>query len=124
MCESATLLHSNHGKNKLPRILLVDDNENHSSTFSIILEEAGYSVDKYSGSAAALLKFKTKYYDLSVLDYRMPGLNGLGLYNRIREVYPTARVLIITAAYEELNEDVDNQTQQDNVGVIRKTSYQ
>ena len=50
----------------------------------------------------------------------MPSLNGLRLYKRIREIDPTAKVLIITAAFEELIEDVNNQTQQDNVRVIRK----
>ncbi len=104
----------------MPRILLVDDDEDHLNTFSMILEEGGYSVDACTGSAAALLEFKPNCYDLSVLDYRMPCLNGLGLYKRIREIDPTARVLIITAAFEQLNEDIDNQTQRDNVKVIRK----
>ena len=104
----------------MPRILLVDDDIDHLTTFTMILEEAGYSVDKCTGSDAALLEFKPNYYNLSVLDYRMPSLNGLGLYKRIREIDQTAKVLIITAAFEELNEDVDNQTQQDNVRVIRK----
>ena len=98
----------------------MDDNIDHLTTFTMILQEAGYSVDKCPGSDTALLEFKPSYYDLSVLDYRMPSLNGLGLYKRIREIDPTAKVLIITAAFEELNEDVDNQTQQDNVRVIRK----
>ncbi len=104
----------------MPRILLVDDDEDHLNTFSMILEEGGYSVDAYTDSAAALLEFKPNCYDLSVLDYRMPGLNGLGLYKRIKEIDPTARVLIITAAHEQLKEDIDNQTQQDNVKVMRK----
>ena len=50
----------------------------------------------------------------------MPSLNSLGLYKRIRELDPTAKVLIITAAFEELNEDVDNQSQQDNIRVKTK----
>jgi DNA-binding response OmpR family regulator len=105
----------------LLRILLVDDIEDHLSTFSMILEEAGYSVDKCSGSAAALLEFKPNYYDLAVLDYRMPGLNGMGLYRRIREIDPTTSVLIVTAAYEQLIEEEGDQTQgRDNVRIIRK----
>ena len=90
----------------------------------MILEEAGYSVDKCTGSDAAILEFKPNYYNLSELDYRMPSLNGLGLYKQIREIDPTAKVLIITAAFEEFNDDVDNQTQQDNVRGHKKTSFE
>ncbi|MEP6575925.1 MAG: response regulator [Nitrososphaerota archaeon] len=70
-------------RGNMPRFLLVDDDEDHLSTFTMILEEAGYSVDAYSCSAAALLEFRPRHYDLSVLDYRMPGLNGLGLYTAL-----------------------------------------
>jgi CheY-like chemotaxis protein len=84
----------------LPRILLVDDDKDHLTTFSIILEAAGYSVHRCVDSAAALLKFKPNYYDLSVIDYRMPGLNGYSLFRLIREIDPNAEILIVTAAYE------------------------
>ena len=59
----------------------------------MILENRGYSLDTYSDPAAALLKFKPNYYDLLLLDYRMPNLNGLELFARIREIDPTAKAL-------------------------------
>ena len=43
----------------------------------MILENRDYSLDTYSDPAAALLKFKPNYYDLLLLDHRMPNLNGL-----------------------------------------------
>jgi CheY-like chemotaxis protein len=81
----------------VPRILLVDDDEDHLKLFTMILENRGYCLNTYSDPAAALLKFKPNYYDLLLLDYRMPNLNGLELFARIREIDPTARALLLTA---------------------------
>ena len=70
----------------------------------MILENRGYSLDTYSDPAAALLKFKPNYYDLLLLDYRMPNLNGLELFARIREIDPTAKALLLTANHEQFTE--------------------
>ena len=77
----------------VPRILLVDDDLDHLKLFTMILENRGYSLDTYSDPAAALLKFKPYYYDLLLLDYRMPKLNGLELYARMRTVKKSVKVL-------------------------------
>jgi DNA-binding response OmpR family regulator len=70
----------------------------------MILENRGYSLDTYSDPAAALLKFKPNYYDLLLLDYRMPDLNGLELYARMREIDPTTKALLLTANHEQFTE--------------------
>jgi len=67
----------------------------------MILENKGYSLDTFSNPAAALLKFKPNYYDLLLLDYRMPKLNGLELYTQITEIDPTAKALLLTADHEQ-----------------------
>lgn len=105
----------------MPRIFLVDDDKDHLRTFTMILEEEGYSVDTYTDPVAALSTFKPNYYDLLVLDYRMPDLNGLHLYRRIKEKDPTARILIVTAAYEQLTEDEGDQIEErEKLRIIRK----
>ena len=88
----------------MPRILLVDDDKDHLKLFTMILENRDYSLDTYSDPAAALLKFKPNYYDLLLLDYRMPNLNGLELFARIREIDPTAKALLLTANHEQFTE--------------------
>ena len=70
----------------------------------MILENRGYSLDTFSDPAAALLKFKPNYYDLLLLDYRMPKLNGLELYAQITEIDPTAKALLLTANHEQFTE--------------------
>ena len=88
----------------MPCILLVDDDKDHIKLFTMILENRGYSLDTYCDPAAALLKFKPNYYDLLLLDYRMPNLNGLELFARIREIDPTAKALLLTANHEQFTE--------------------
>ncbi|MGA7978087.1 MAG: response regulator, partial [Nitrososphaeraceae archaeon] len=90
------------------RILLVDDDKDHLRLFTMILEDGGYSVDAYTDPVAALLKFRPKYYDLAVLDYIMPDLNGLELYRRIREKDPRIKCSILTATHEKFSEDENN----------------
>jgi DNA-binding response OmpR family regulator len=70
----------------------------------MILENRGYSLDTFSDPAAALLKFKPNYYDLLLLDYLMPKLNGLDLYAQITEIDPTAKALLLTANHEQFTE--------------------
>ncbi len=104
----------------MPRILLVYDDKDHLKLFTMILENRGYSFTTYSDPAAALLKFKPNYYDLLLPDYRMPNLNGLELYARMREIDPSTKALLLTASHEQLT-DENNQIQgRDNLRVIRK----
>ena len=108
------------GKENLPRILLVDDDKDHLRLFTLVLEDGGYSVDAYTDPDKALLKFRPNYYDVAVLDYLMPHLNGLELYRRIREINPRIRCSILTATHEKFSEEEDNPQGQGNLKVIRK----
>jgi len=86
----------------------------------MILENQGFTLDTYSDPSAALSQFKPNYYDLTVIDYLMPNLNGLELYNRIRDIDPSTKALLLTASHEQLT-DENNQIQgRDNLRVIRK----
>lgn len=88
--------------------MLVDDDKDHLKLFTMILQEKGFSLDTFSDSAAALLKFRPNYYDLLILDYLMPNLNGLELYKIIRKMDPTAKAIILTASHEQLTESKQN----------------
>ena len=103
----------------MPRILLVDDDKDHLKLFTMILENRGYSLVTYSDPAAALLEFKPNYYDLLLLDYRMPNLNGLELFARIRERDPTAKAMLLTANHEQFTEG-ELRAGQDYLRVITK----
>ena len=86
------------------RILLVDDDEDHLMLFTMILEKQGFVLDAYSDPIVALSQFKPNYYDLAVIDYLMPNLNGPELYKRLRDIDSSIKALLLTASHEELNE--------------------
>ena len=86
----------------------------------MVLEDGGYSVDAYTDPDKALSKFRPNYYDLAVLDYIMPDLNGLELYRRIKEIDPRIRCSILTADHEKFSKDEDKPQRPENLKIIRK----
>jgi signal transduction histidine kinase/CheY-like chemotaxis protein len=84
-------------KTKMKRIFLVDDDYDHTITFKMGLELAKFQVDAYNDSAIALSKFKPDYYDLLLIDVKMPKIDGFELYEKIKEIDNKVMVWFITA---------------------------
>ena len=82
------------------RILLVDDEIDHCLIYQIILQDAGYECKSYTDSVQALQQFKPNFYDLVILDIKMPRLDGFALCEKIRELDKTVHIIFITAAEE------------------------
>ncbi|HZA06612.1 MAG TPA: response regulator [Nitrososphaeraceae archaeon] len=85
-------------KEKGRRILLVDDEPDLCMVYQIILEDAGYECLPYTDPVEALQQFKPYFYDLILLDIKMPVLNGYELCKKIREVDKTVHIIFITAS--------------------------
>ncbi|MGB6671180.1 MAG: response regulator, partial [Candidatus Nitrosopolaris sp.] len=73
------------------------DDYDHTITFKVGLELAGFEVDAYNDSAIALSNFKPDYYDLLLIDIKMPKIDGFELYERIRKIDDKVKVWFITA---------------------------
>ena len=67
-----------------------------------ILTGCGFVVDTYYDPVQALLAFKPNYYDLLILDYLMPQLNGIELFKRLRETDRYPKLMLLTASHEQL----------------------
>jgi DNA-binding response OmpR family regulator len=78
-------------------ILIVDDEIDIILAFKKGLESNGFLVDIYNDPVAALLNFKSDFYDLLLVDVRMPKMNGFELYQEIEKIDKKTKVCFITA---------------------------
>jgi CheY-like chemotaxis protein len=82
------------------KILLVDGDSDILWTYKALLEVEGYQVDTFSNSEDALKQFSQSdpsYYDLVLLDIRMPRLNGLQLFYRMKSIDMNTKVIFVSA---------------------------
>jgi CheY-like chemotaxis protein len=79
------------------RILVVDDEHDINLTLKFVLEEGGFKVDSFENPLIALQNFKIGLYDLAILDVKMPGMNGFGLYQEIRKLDDKVKICFLTA---------------------------
>jgi DNA-binding response OmpR family regulator len=82
------------------RILLVDDDDEYDNNliFTISLQDAGFEVDAYNDPKLALSAFRPDYYDLLILDTKMPKIDGYELYDKIRKIDDKVKVCFLTAS--------------------------
>jgi CheY-like chemotaxis protein len=92
------------------RILLVDDELDITTVFTLALEDNGFEVDAFNDPIQALSGFKSGSYDLALIDYKMPNMNGFELYREIRKIDDKLRVCFITA-FEVYHEELKKKFQ-------------
>lgn len=80
------------------KILIVDDEADITFTLKEGIEKSGsFSVDTFNDPQLALSNYKSSYYDLLIIDIRMPSMTGFELYRKIREIDSKVKVCFITA---------------------------
>lgn len=77
-------------------ILIVDDNAGVRRLLRRALFDAASAVWECSDGAEALATYTNWRPDVVLMDVRMPGMDGLAATRQIRQVYPSARVVIVT----------------------------
>jgi CheY-like chemotaxis protein len=82
------------------RILLVDDEHDICMVYQIVLQDAGYECISYIDPVTALQEFRPNYYDLILLDIKMPVLNGFEICKKMIEIDKTVHIIFITASEE------------------------
>lgn len=98
---------NDHATTKKYRILIVDDDNDVTTTFKAGLLMYGFGVDAFNDPKEALQAFKADTYDLLILDIRMPIMNGFELYRELEKIDNKPKVCFITAFpvyYESLKE--------------------
>ncbi|WP_431102084.1 sigma 54-interacting transcriptional regulator [Roseateles noduli] len=79
------------------RLLIVDDDADLLKLLSMRLEAAGYDVTAVGSAEAALAQLDVQRPALVLSDVQLPGMDGLALFNTIRERHPALPVILLTA---------------------------
>jgi CheY-like chemotaxis protein len=110
-------------KEKKRRILVVDDEPDNTSIFSMSLEDGGFEVDAFTDPLLALTTFRSdhKKYDFLVLDIKMPNMNGFELYEEMRKIDNQVKACFLTAFGEGYTQEFGRRfLASTNVSFIRK----
>jgi two-component system response regulator PilR (NtrC family) len=84
-------------KKRVPRILVVDDEQSMRNFLEIMLGREGYVVDLAANGNEAVEFVEKKIYDLVITDIIMPGPSGTEILKKVKEVNPATIVIMITA---------------------------
>lgn len=85
---------------------MVDDDDNIRKVLSAILEDKGYSVQEAGTAREAMRKAEKNYYNMALIDIRLPDMEGIHLLTKIKDTIPRMRKIIITG-YPTLQNAVD-----------------
>ncbi len=83
-------------------ILIVDDDTSTSRTLSLIFGENGYETEVAGTGREAIEKVQGRFFNLALLDIRLPDMEGVELLTPLKEIYPDMAV-IMTIAYASLD---------------------
>lgn len=79
------------------RILLVDDNEAFLDSTKDVLEEEGYQISTASSGTDAVRQARNNFFDVVVMDIKMPGINGVETFILMKKRNPHVKVIMCTA---------------------------
>jgi len=94
-------------------ILIVEDDANIGESLSKILQQEGYDADVAVNGGEAIQKSRNKFYDLALLDIKLPDMEGTQLLAKLHETMPKMVKIMVTGypsienAMEALNQGAD-----------------
>ena len=84
------------GMSETVRILVIDDDENIRSVVTAILEDEGYVVETADTAKKGIEKSEKSFYNLALIDVRLPDMEGIELLGKLRDTKPKMRKIIVT----------------------------
>src|SRR5947209_18677233 len=77
-------------------VLIVDDEPGNRETLADIFTEMGYRADSAGTGEQALQKAREQFYNIAILDIRLPDMIGTELLERIKELQPLTTCIMVT----------------------------
>ena len=125
MTNSVTYITSMHHQDeRKKRIMTVDDEQDVVFCLRVVLEETGlFEVDGFTDPQLALSGFRPGKYDLVILDIRMPKMDGLELYRKIKQLDRNVDICFLTAVndfneYRVAHPDITDEIEKDKDSCI------
>jgi CheY-like chemotaxis protein len=85
------------------RVLVIDDDETVAAALAEVLRQAGHKVDVATSGTSGLQLFKPNAYEVVIVDWLMPGMDGLTVAQAIREMAPLQPIVLTTAWQNQLD---------------------
>lgn len=89
------------------RILVIDDDDSIRETLGALLEEEGYIVDMAKDGKEAIAKSNANFYNLAIVDWRLPDTDGTKLLRNLRETTPKMAKIMLTG-YPSMQNAIDS----------------
>ncbi len=80
-----------------PKILIAEDEKTQRELLAGFLEREGFDIEAVTNGREVLIRLNDGCFDVALLDYRMPELDGLQSLREIRKLYPDLPVIMMTA---------------------------
>ena len=80
-----------------PNILIVEDDESTRKTLTLVLGRKGYATETARTGKEALEKAKKQSFDVTLLDIKLPDMEGMELVAPLKELHPDLALIVITA---------------------------
>jgi DNA-binding NtrC family response regulator len=88
------------------RILVIDDDKIIRRSLTITLEDEGYIVDTAENGKEAIEKTNTNFYNLAIVDWRLPDIEGTKLLHKLKATTPKMAKIMLTG-YPSMNNAID-----------------
>ncbi len=79
------------------KIMIVDDEPSVRESFKMILKIKDYEVETFPDGPTAIASLQKDKFDMAFVDYKLPGMDGLEVLKKIKEIDSNMEVCIVTA---------------------------
>lgn len=83
-----------------PKILIVEDEKDVCDTLVLLLEDEGYDCICVTSGEEALFLLEEHYFDLALVDIRLPGIDGITFIKKAHGICPSLRFIIFSGSID------------------------